>query len=81
MYDRDLSHKLGLIFLLVPVVILISLMGLAYGWGMWNPINFVRANLLLQIGILVSLVVGYLFLRRSDSWPPSRKKRGIDRLL
>lgn len=81
MYDRDIPHKLGLIFLLVPVIILISLMILAYGWGMWDPINYVRANRLLQIGILVLLIVGYLLLRRSDSWPPSRKKRGIDRLL
>jgi hypothetical protein len=81
MYDRDMAHKLGLIFLLVPVIILIGLMTIAYGWGIWSPINYVRGNRILQLGILVILIVGYVFLRRSDTWPPSRKKRGIDRLL
>lgn len=81
MYSRDNAHKLGLIFLLVPVIILISLMVVAYGWGIWYPLNYIRANWILQVGIVLLLVVGYLFLRYSDSWPPSRRKRGIDRFL
>lgn len=81
MYNRDPAHKLGLIFLLVPVVILVGLMVVAYGWGIWHPIEYVRDNLILQLGVLVSLVIGYLFLRYSDSWPPGPRKRGIDRFL
>lgn len=81
MYSRDSAHKLGLIFLLVPVVALISLMVVAYGWGIWYPLDYIRGNRVLQAGILLLLVVGYLCLRYSDSWPPSRRKRGIDRFL
>ncbi len=81
MYNRDLAHKLGLIFLLVPVIILVGLMAAAYGLGIWSPIEYIRANRILQLGILFVLVIGYLFLRHSDSWPPGRRKRGIDRFL
>lgn len=81
MYDRDTAHKLGLIFLLAPVLILIGFMVAAYLWEIWYPLNYVREHIILQIGILFVLLIGYLFLRRSESWPPSRKKRGIDRFL